>query len=79
MNKMNKKNAGKKALGVFLILVVMAVGIALAVWFTNLYINSGARAVIFYRWIPIPVIVLPALIPPIIALCAASSIRDRFF
>ncbi|MDR1221967.1 MAG: hypothetical protein LBL07_03690 [Tannerella sp.] len=76
---MKKKSIGKKALGVFLILVVMAVGIALAVWFTKLYINSGARAVIFYGWIPIPFIALPALLPPIFALCVASSIRERFF
>jgi uncharacterized membrane protein len=77
--EMKKKNAGKKALGVFLILVVIAVGIALAVWFIKLYINSGTRAVVFYGWIPIPFIALPALIPPILALCVVSSIRERFF
>jgi hypothetical protein len=73
-----EKNVGKKIFGIFLILIVIAIGIGLSVLFTKLYINSGARAVIFYGWIPIPFIAIPTLIPVGLAWAAASSIKEKF-
>jgi hypothetical protein len=77
--KTKKKNTVKKTLGVILIILVMAAGIALSVLLTKLYINNGWRAVIFYGWIPIPMVVFPALIPFVIAWSGAASIKDRFW
>ncbi|MDR2776313.1 MAG: hypothetical protein LBC19_16565 [Tannerella sp.] len=74
-----KKNTVKKTLCVISIILVMAAGIALSVLLTKLYINSGWRAVIFYRWIPIPMIAFPALIPFVIACVSAVSIKDRLW
>ncbi|MDR0430597.1 MAG: hypothetical protein LBH58_09005 [Tannerellaceae bacterium] len=73
-----KRNVAKKIFGVFLILIVIAAGIGLSVLFTKLYIDSGARAVIFYGWVPIPFIALPALLPVGLALAAVPSIKDKF-
>jgi hypothetical protein len=77
--KKEKKSIAKKTLGVFLILMVMTAGICLSVLFTKLYINSGMRAVIFYRWFPIPFIAIPALMPSGIALGAVFSIKEKFW
>jgi uncharacterized membrane protein YhaH (DUF805 family) len=74
-----KKNVVKKTLGVFLILIVMTAGICLSVLLTKLYIDSGMRAVIFYKWFPIPFIAIPALMPSGLALGAAFSIKGKFW
>jgi hypothetical protein len=69
----------KRVIAIVLIVAIIIIGVLLSVFFTRLYINSGMRGVIFYKWIPIPLIILPAITPVGATIGISIAIREKLF